>query len=87
VEVQRLTDEEHLAGLTGVYYSLTYLGFTLPVVLAWLQPVGGYPVLLTAVAVLAVVCGTVVAVARRTIPVPVWPDESAAPWLERVSAR
>lgn len=86
VEVQRLTDEEHLAGLTGVYYSLTYLGFTLPVVLAWLQPFGSYPVLLTAVAALAVVCGAVVAVARRTIPVPVWPDESAAPWLERVGA-
>ena len=86
VEVQRLTDEEHLAGLTGVYYSLTYLGFTLPVVLAWLQPLAGYATLLTVVAVLAVLSGAVVTVARRTLPAPVWPDESTAPWLEQVGA-
>lgn len=87
VEVQRLTDDEHLAGLTGVYYSLTYLGFTLPVVLAWLAPHVSYPVLLRVLAALALVCGVVVAVARHRLPSPSWPDESAETWLEPESDR
>jgi hypothetical protein len=56
IEVQRIAPPEHLAGLTAVYYSLTYIGFLLPLVLAPLAPVVGYPVLLVVVAALALGC-------------------------------
>ncbi|RZT84645.1 putative MFS family arabinose efflux permease [Pseudonocardia sediminis] len=65
-EVQRIAAPEHLAGLTAVFYTLTYVGFLLPLVLSALTPVASYPVLLGAVAVLEVVClALVVAGARR----------------------
>jgi hypothetical protein len=56
IEVQRIAPPEHLAGLTAVYYSLTYVGFLLPLVLAPLAPAVGYPVLLVVVAALALGC-------------------------------
>lgn len=55
-EVQRIAAPEQLAGLTAVYYSLTYLGFLLPVVLAALTPFAGYPALLVAVAAVQAAC-------------------------------
>nr|WP_255426385.1 MFS transporter [Pseudonocardia sp. C8] len=55
-EVQRIADPEHLAGLTAVFYSITYAGFLLPVVLSALTPLAGYPVLLVAVAAVETVC-------------------------------
>ena len=71
IEVQRIARPEQLAGLTAVYYSLTYVGFLLPVVLAPLAPLVGYPVLLLAVAGLAALCliALVVAGARRRVAV------------------
>ncbi|WP_181783038.1 MFS transporter [Pseudonocardia pini] len=67
IEVQRIAAPRHLAGLTAVYYSLTYVGFLLPLVLAPLATSVGYPVLLVVVAVLAAVClGVLVAAGRRT---------------------
>ncbi|MFR9805766.1 MFS transporter [Pseudonocardia sp. RS010] len=73
LEVQRIAAPEHLAGLTAVYYSLTYVGFLLPVVLAPLAVPVPYPLLLVVVAALAAVCLAVLVVAgRRTArPVPV----------------
>lgn len=62
VEVQRIADPAHLAGMTAVYYSLTYAGFTFPVILAALTGVAGYPVLLGATAVICLAC---LAVATR----------------------
>ncbi|SDF38223.1 MFS transporter [Pseudonocardia oroxyli] len=56
IEVQRIAAPDHLAGVTAVYYSLTYLGFLLPLVLAPLAPGFGYPALLVVVACLALVC-------------------------------
>ena len=50
-----------LAGLTGIYYSLTYLGFALPVLLAALAQLIAYPWLLAALAVLCLACAGVVA--------------------------
>jgi len=44
-EVQRIAGPDDLAGLTAVYYSLSYLGFFVPALLASLSPVIGYPVL------------------------------------------
>jgi hypothetical protein len=61
-EVQSIASPEDLAGLTGVYYSISYLGFLLPIVLAGLAGFAPYAVLLLG---LAVVClASLVAVAR-----------------------
>ena len=46
VEVQAMADPHSLAGLTGIYYSLTYLGFALPVILAELAHLASYQYLL-----------------------------------------
>ena len=71
VEVQAMADPDSLAGLTGIYYSLTYVGFVLPVLLATLVATAGYLALLVAVAVLCAACAVVVAVALgRTSPGP-----------------
>lgn len=56
IEVQRVADPEHLAGLTGIYYSLTYIGFALPYALSLLEPLAGYPALLIGLAVLVALC-------------------------------
>jgi MFS family permease len=61
VEVQAMATPETLAGLTGVYWSLTYIGFALPVSLAALAGVASYPALLTIVAAMVLACGVVVA--------------------------
>lgn len=42
LHVQAIATPQDLAGLTGVYYSLTYTGFLLPTVLAVLLPVASY---------------------------------------------
>jgi MFS family permease len=66
IEVQRMAEPAQLAGLTAVYYALTYVGFALPVGLAVLTGLVGYPVLLAGLALLAVLTLAVVA---RTGPV------------------
>ena len=48
IEVQAMADPHSLAGLTGIYYSLTYLGFALPVILAELAHLASYEFLLAA---------------------------------------
>ncbi|MCW2811206.1 MAG: putative arabinose efflux permease, family [Friedmanniella sp.] len=63
VEVQAMADPHSLAGLTGVYYALTYGGFVLPVLLAGLAYAVPYPGLLAAVALLALACTALVGVA------------------------
>ena len=50
VETQALADAERVAGLTGIYYSLIYVGFVLPVVLSELARVAAEDVLLVVVA-------------------------------------
>lgn len=66
VETQALADPERVAGLTGVYYSLIYVGFLLPVVLSELTRVAGEGVLLVAVAALCAVSAVAVARGLRT---------------------
>jgi predicted MFS family arabinose efflux permease len=56
IEVQRMAGPDDLAGLTGIYCSLTYVGFTLPVILASLAGVASYAALLTVVAVVCLAC-------------------------------
>ncbi len=64
VEVQRLADDDGLAGLTAAYYALTYLGFAAPYLLALAAHLTSYPVLLSISAALAL--GTAAVVARRS---------------------
>lgn len=63
LHVQRIATPSDLAGLTGVYYSLTYVGFLLPTILALLLPVFSYTQSLMGVAVLCVF--SLIAVARE----------------------
>lgn len=64
-EVQRLAEPTDLAGLTGVYYAVAYSGFLLPTILALLAAVVSYTAMLLALAVLALVCLTVVTTRSR----------------------
>jgi Major Facilitator Superfamily len=65
VEVQAMATPDTLAGLTSAYWSLTYIGFALPVALAALAGVAGYPALLLAVTLLALCSAAVVGTASR----------------------
>ena len=55
-EVQRMAGPDDLAGLTGIYCSLTYVGFLLPVILAALAGSASYVTLLIIVAALCLLC-------------------------------
>ncbi|MFT3866611.1 MAG: MFS transporter [Solirubrobacterales bacterium] len=55
-EVQRMAGPDDLAGLTGIYCSLTYVGFLLPVALASLAGAASYVTLLIVVAALCLAC-------------------------------
>ena len=65
-EVQRMARPDDLAGITAVYYSVTYVGFTFPVVLAALTPLAPEPVLLLVLAALAAACLGLMAARIRT---------------------
>jgi len=62
VEIQRISTPLDLAGITGVYYSLTYVGFLLPVAFASLSDFVSYPLMLSLLAIACVAC--LVATAR-----------------------
>ncbi|WP_091180037.1 MFS transporter [Microlunatus flavus] len=70
VETQALADPERVAGLTGVYYSLIYVGFVLPVVLSELVAVAPEPFLLVAVAVVCLGCAAAVERGLRSTRTP-----------------
>lgn len=73
-EVQRIAGPRDLAGLTGIFYCLTYIGFAFPAILTklsesieWMT----YPVMLGGGMVIAVLMATVVALnSRRGLPQP-----------------
>ncbi|MET8866048.1 MFS transporter [Nonomuraea sp. NPDC004580] len=65
LEIQRMAGADDLAGLTGVYYMLAYTGFLLPALLAGLSAWLPYPIMLTAVAGVALICLAVVATGVR----------------------
>jgi MFS family permease len=68
-EVQRMATPDDLAGLTAVYYALSYLGFFVPAILAALDPLVGYPILFAVGAVLATACLVLVLANRhRALP-------------------
>ncbi len=60
IEVQTLASPGTLAGLTAVYYALTYLGFAAPYLLTLAHGLAGYPSLLLITAVLALITAGVV---------------------------
>ncbi|QYF74587.1 MFS transporter [Cryobacterium sp. PAMC25264] len=65
VEIQRISTPTDLAGITGVYYSLTYVGFLLPVAFASLSGFVGYPLMLSLLAVACAGCLALTAVGLR----------------------
>jgi hypothetical protein len=68
-EIQRIARPDELAGLTGVYYALSYLGFLLPSVLAVLSGVLSYPVMLLGLTALALVSlGLVASASTKHLP-------------------
>ncbi|MDR0482197.1 MAG: MFS transporter [Cellulomonadaceae bacterium] len=69
-EVARIAGPDQLAGLTAVYYSVAYLGFFVPMILAWLSTSYAYWAMLGVLAVVAVAClGLIAASSRRHLPV------------------
>lgn len=73
IEVQQLADEDSLAGLTAVYYALTYLGFAAPYLLALAAHLAGYPLLLALTAALALATAASVARTASRVPLPAEP--------------
>ncbi len=65
VEVQRLAHPEALAGLTAIYYVLTYLGFAVPYLLALAAHLTGYATLLLITAGLALLTAVWVSLQGR----------------------
>jgi MFS family permease len=61
IEIQQMAGPNDIAGITGIYYSFTYIGFILPVALAALAALTSYSVLLGVVTVIGVICLLVVA--------------------------
>ncbi|CQD11446.1 permease, major facilitator family protein [Mycolicibacterium conceptionense] len=81
LEIQRISPPNELAGISGVYYSLAYLGFLLPAVLAVLAHWFSYPVMLSVVGLLAIACTVVCASgwAKHLEPRTPPRDQSVAP--------
>ena len=78
LEVQRLAGPDELAGLTAVFYTLTYVGFAAPIVLAELTGLTTYPVLLVALAGLAAISLVAMTLEARRHPVGATPTRPTA---------
>ncbi len=70
LEVQRIAAPGELAGLTAVFYAITYVGFAAPIALSALHGAAGYPVLLIATAGLAVLSLGSVLYERSSVRLP-----------------
>ncbi|WP_162269014.1 hypothetical protein [Frondihabitans sp. PAMC 28766] len=57
--VQSMASGDDLAGVTAVFYSVSYAGFFLPMILAALAPLTGYGLVLGVVAALCLVCALI----------------------------
>lgn len=66
IEIQKIATTEDLAGMTGLYYSLSYVGFLLPAILAAASNNIGYPILLGTVAAVTIARTIAVAAGFRT---------------------
>jgi hypothetical protein len=71
LEVQRIATPKDLAGLTGLFYAIAYIGFLAPAVLAALTPPFSTEILLVMLAVMAVAgCFVVLFSNRKHLPEP-----------------
>jgi len=71
LEVQRIATPKDLAGLTGLFYAIAYIGFLAPAILAALTPPFTTEILLVSLAVLAVGgCFAVLLSNRKHLPRP-----------------
>jgi hypothetical protein len=77
-EVQRMAGPDDLAGLTGLFCSLTYVGFLMPVALAALAASASYVTLMIVVALLCLACTITVGWNLRTARHPVEPEPAPA---------
>lgn len=71
LEVQRIAGPRDLAGLTAVFYGVTYLGFAMPALLAWIAetlPSVTYTEMFVAGLIAALVCLAVAVGAHRRYP-------------------
>lgn len=69
LEVQRIAGPDDLAGLTAVFYGVTYLGFAVPAILAWISETWvsiGYPQMFGFGVVAALVCLAITVVGHHT---------------------
>lgn len=69
LEVQRIAGPDDLAGLTAVFYTLTYLGFASPAVMSWITerfPSVGYPEMFGFGIAMTVLGAVIVTVANRS---------------------
>jgi MFS family permease len=73
LEVQRIAARSELAGLSAVFYVVTYVGFAIPIALAHLTGVAGYPTLLGTLAGLAALSLLVVRIQAPRQPLPAVP--------------
>ncbi|MCV7366296.1 MFS transporter [Mycolicibacterium duvalii] len=55
-EIQRIAGPDDLAGMTAVFYSLSYLGFAVPAALSVLERSAGYPTMFVLGALAAALC-------------------------------
>ena len=81
LEVQRIAGPDDLAGLTAVFYGVTYLGFGVPAVLAWISeswPAITYPVMFGFGAVAAMMSLIVALLGHRRHGAPVVEPGTAA---------
>lgn len=69
LEVQRIAGQRHLAGLTGLFYALAYLGFLTPTAMAAVAPVFPTGELFIALVVLGIGCLAIVGIhSRKYLP-------------------
>ncbi|OIR44161.1 MFS transporter [Corynebacterium sp. NML140438] len=72
-EVQRIANADELAGLTAVYYSVSYTGFFIPMVFSAAAPVVGFTTLFVIGTILAMCCLINVVLGWRAhLPGPTW---------------
>lgn len=64
-EIQRIAGPDDLAGMTAVFYSLSYLGFAVPAALSVVEQSVSYPAMFVFGAVAAAVCMGVAALGSR----------------------
>lgn len=62
--IQAMADADDLAGITAVFYAISYSGFFLPMILAALAPTVGYGIALGGVAVVCLICAGISVTAR-----------------------